>query len=373
MRLSLIPHVLIFFLLILSLAMKPSPYRWLIWPVITSCVFAQLYNNPTNDPRVDALLRTALLAYTFVASDYIILTDVQHELHQDGWHEPISSAPMSVRIQWAIELLCNPRGVGWSHEPKSALPPRPQHLTRSRFIMSQLSWLALYILAADIGNTLTVHTCVFTKHSVPMALQPWHWRVFGVVLFTMCSVSYISMIHITLSIISVGLGISDPQSWPYMFGKWTETYTVRNFWSRTWHQILRRFLYSHGKHLARCLHLPTGSKGSALVQLFTAFIISGIIHIHPAETRPMYFFIAQAFVIIFEEIIITVAKRAGYTSLSKLHKAMGYSWVLCWFTLSIPGFLDAMIESGLVDSPFDIGIASSILRLLPKHTTFSHC
>lgn len=110
------------------------------------------------------------------------------------------------------------------------------------------------------------------------------------------------------------------------------------------------------------MDLPAGSKGSALVQLFTAFIISGIIHSHPTETRPIYFFVAQPLAIIFEEAVITAANRAGYTSPTRMHKAIGYVWVICWFTVSIPGYMDAMINSGVADTVVDIRITSGLLR-----------
>lgn len=216
---------LVFLLLLSGLVMKPSPFRWLIWPVIASLVLYQLYSNPNDDPRIDAVL----LLYTFVASDFIILTDVQHELRRAGQPEPISSASFLTRLHWALRLLCSPRGVRWSHEPKRVLPPRPR-LTRGRFIISQLFWLAFYITLIDAGNVVIKSTSIFAKGSIPTASRPWRWQMFGVILFTVVAASAVSVIHIILSIVGVGSGISEPEGWPHIFGKWTDVYAVRNFW-----------------------------------------------------------------------------------------------------------------------------------------------
>lgn len=227
--LSFIPHVLLSILLLTSIVMKPSRYRWLMWLSIASLAPSIFFGQPTNDPSVNAIIRHMFTNYVFVAFDFIVLTDVQNELRQSGQSEPISTASFWARLHWALRLLFSARGVGWSHEPKGALPPPPR-ITRGRFIASQVLWLAFYVLLIDATHCFGAHTSVFAKHSIPTTSQPWCWRFWALALFTMRSVACINTPYILLSIMSVGTGITEPKGWPPLFGKPGDAYTVRKFW-----------------------------------------------------------------------------------------------------------------------------------------------
>ncbi|KAF9463580.1 membrane bound O-acyl transferase family-domain-containing protein [Collybia nuda] len=339
--------------------MKPSPFRWAVWPLIAGLVYILFFDNPTNDPGIDAPLRSIFLTQLFIASDYIVLTDVQHELRRSDQHEPISKSSFWARLHWALCLFSNTRGVGWAHEPKGVFSIHPQP-TRGRFIISQFLRMGLYLVILDIVHAIVASSSIYAENSIPTVSQPYYWQLFGALLFALGSSASINIAHTTLSIISVGIGISEPQRWPPFFGNWTETCTVRAFWGRTWHQNMRRLVSSHGKHLARFLNLPTGSKASGFVQLCTAFVITGIIHIHPSDIRPLYFFMAQILAITFEDALIAATAKAGYNSPTKLHKALGLTWVVLWFTFSSPGYMDSMIDSGMLRAGprYDVGIAS---------------
>lgn len=240
---SFVPHALVLFLLISSLTMKPSRVRWAIWPLIASLGYILFFSNPAGDPGTDAPLRSIFLTLLFIASDYIVLTDVQNELHRLGQREHISTSPFGARLHWALCLFVNTRGVGWAHEPKGVFSPHPR-LTRARFIVFQIFKLALCVGLLDVVNAIVVSTSIFTKASIPTASQPLHWRVFGIFLFAIGSASSLSTVHIILSIVGVGTGISEPQRWPPLFGKWTDTYTLRTFWG--W--VLNRSVYIKKTH-----------------------------------------------------------------------------------------------------------------------------
>lgn len=126
--------------------------------------------------------------------------------------------------------------------------------------------------------------------------------------------------------------------------------------------ITTQIFSSHGKYFAHRLHLPSGGNLSSYVQLYTAFLISGVIHTNPSDTRPLYFFALQALAITFEDAVIALATRVEYHSPTKMQKILGYTWVLCWFTYSIPGWTDSLIEWELLGASFDVGIISRILR-----------
>lgn len=224
-----VPHLLVLALLLTSLVVKPSQHRWTIWPLIASLIYVIFFENPTNDKGGDASIRSSFISYLFVSSDYILLTDVQHELCLSGQREPISNASFGARLRWALRLFFGPRGVGWAHEPKGVLAYHP-HLTRGRFVFLQLLRSAVYLVFIDVVHFLIVYTSVFAQESVPTALQAWHWRVVGVILLALRGFSYLSLMQTMLSIVCVGTGISEPKGWPPLFGKWGDAYTVRKFW-----------------------------------------------------------------------------------------------------------------------------------------------
>jgi hypothetical protein len=226
---SFLPYLLVLCLLFTGIVMKPARFRWVIWPMMASLVYPLFFKSPTNDPPTDAALRSSFVAYLFTASDYILLTDVQHEFRKDGQSEPITIASFWARLQWGLELFFGPRGVGWDHEPRGVLPPRP-HSTRGRFILSQVFWLAIYLLCLDVTQFVTAYTSVFAKESIPTALQAWHWRFLGTLLIAIGGATLLSITHTILSIMSVATWTSEPKGWPHFFGKWSDAYTIRKFW-----------------------------------------------------------------------------------------------------------------------------------------------
>jgi hypothetical protein len=153
-------HLLVQGLLLSSYVVKPSRFRWLFWPVITSIGFILFCSTLHDDPQNDMGLRSAVVSYVFVASDYILITDVQHELFRIGQREPISMKPIWDRLIWGMKLFYGPRGVGWKHEPQSVLPPHPRP-TRGRFIVAQVLRLAFYLLLIDAMQMATRYTPIF--------------------------------------------------------------------------------------------------------------------------------------------------------------------------------------------------------------------
>jgi hypothetical protein len=217
-------------LLLMGLVVKPSPYRWMLWPPI-ACINCYCYfYTPTNDgPNDEGLRRCVSIIYAFVASDFILLTDVQRELRLVGQHEPISNSRFWSRLKWGVKLFFGARGVGWTHEPRSVLATH-SHATRDQFLLSQLCWLAGCVLINDAFSILMRADPFLVKHAPPFAEQPLRWRCWGVVLFAVSSTVNVSIIHITSSIVIVGAGLSEPSMWPPFFGKWVDAYSVRKFW-----------------------------------------------------------------------------------------------------------------------------------------------
>ena len=133
--------------------------------------------------------------------------------------------------------------------------------------------------------------------------------------------------------------------------------------SRVWHQMLRKMVIGHADFIAKQLRLPKNAFTTCF-KLFIAFFVSGLIH-HSAEYiiyqkwtgHSLEFFLLQAVAITFEDIIISLAVRAGLSSKpNRLYKFIGFVWVFAWFTYTLPLLLDNMIHAGIMDSGWDFNL-----------------
>jgi hypothetical protein len=69
---------------------------------------------------------------------------------------------------------------------------------------------------------------------------------------------------------------------------------------------------------------------SSYTQLYTTFLISGLIHTPWLNAGPFCFF-SQAVAITFEEVVIALDVRAGLERFNAFVRCMGLVWVYCWF------------------------------------------
>ena len=108
------------------------------------------------------------------------------------------------------------------------------------------------------------------------------------------------------------------------------------------------------------LKFPRGSNLSSYTQLYIAFFLSGLIHCFGDfmfERRVAYhslkFFLLQAVAITFEDFVIYLAKCLLHQGGVELKpgkddeswaeatvRVIGYCWVILWFCLSLPVFVD---------------------------------
>lgn len=115
-----------------------------------------------------------------------------------------------------------------------------------------------------------------------------------------------------------------------------------------------------GRLVTNKFNIPRGTNRSSYTQLYTAFIISGIIHFAGdvvSQKRMVYhslrFFFLQAVAITFEDFVIYTWNRLllqagikmnpGRTDESWAEMAariLGYGWVTLWFCLTLPVWRD---------------------------------
>jgi hypothetical protein len=133
--------------------------------------------------------------------------------------------------------------------------------------------------------------------------------------------------------------------------------------------MLRKLVTSHADFITKQLRLPKNAFTTCF-KLFIAFFISGLIH-KSAEYilyqkwagHAIEFFLLQAVAIICEDIIISLAARAGFTSKpNAFYKSIGFVWVFAWFTYSLPMWIDEMIHGGIMDDGLNFSLVLGLWR-----------
>ncbi|KAJ7506654.1 membrane bound O-acyl transferase family-domain-containing protein [Mycena galericulata] len=358
-RITKLGYLFVFFS-ILALVVKPSPYRRLLFlPLLLMSVY--LMSLSTGYPTLDYCIASAWFPYLFRASDFILLTDVQRELQMvkppQSTDAPIENAPLSRRISWAVQLFSSTRGLGWAHEPRFANPPHPSPSTpRAAFVRGQLTQalVAAFLFEATNFVNMRYNNTAMYAGGRGLGADGWVWRYQAVWAWSVPMAAVAIWGHCLNAAVSVGVGASDPEDWPPYMGSIALAWSVRNFWGRTWHQTMRRFLSAHGKFVAhRLLHLKPGSAASAYTQLYVAFLISGIMHYLPDYMAlrhwgggALRFFLLQAVAITLEECVQALARRLGISP-SLRWKAVGYLWVWSWFAFCLPIWQDPLLHAGV--------------------------
>jgi len=284
---------------------------------------------------------------------------------------PLEDTPLWRRTRWGIALLASPRAIGWSHEPTSALPPRPPASTSRTTFVAQRIWKALqFFVLYDACNLYVRWNMMFHADGPGWTADGWVWRALAAAGWAFNVYSAMMLGSSLLSAGCVACGLSDPEEWPPLFGGPRETWTIRRFWGRAWHQLMRTFLSSHAKYLAhQVLRLAPGSNASAYMQLFTAFAISGAIH-HGTETMALrhsggggalVFFMLQPCAIMLEDFLIFVAKKVGFKP-GWMARLVGYAWTWTWLALSLPGWQVPLVRGGMMEDGLPVSLLLGLWR-----------
>ena len=120
----------------------------------------------------------------------------------------------------------------------------------------------------------------------------------------------------------------------------------------------------HADFFTQKLSLPPHSKYTKVFKLYTAFLVSGLLHYGgdvlllqtSTTTGAIQFFLLQATAIIFETTIFTLARGAGLIGSGSnsvylmVLRLLGYLWVVVWLAFSLPVWIDPLYRYGFTDS-----------------------
>lgn len=219
------------FLLILAITVQPTRSRRFLFLPILAIAFYLLYYTTTGVTVTDLAIGSSIPPMIATALDYILLSTPQIDLYENGQTTPAASFPSFwSRLAWSLRLLSSQRGVGWTHEPRELLPPRPYALnpSKKRFVATQVMLMGLWLLAWDAAATYVRHRPTFRAEGEPEteALRKYLYML----AWMTPAWAALSVNHGILSLVLVLCGFWDLRTWRPFFGSFAEAYTVRRFW-----------------------------------------------------------------------------------------------------------------------------------------------
>lgn len=232
---------------------------------ITTFEFHQAIDACVENRLWKALITTAMWIQCLQSLDNLCLTRISYtggsnlppktHLHNDNGSrsEMTSSLKETTRpkppklsraqISWGWSMLWNMRAVLTPWSIKN-IPPfsytRKKFLpTRGRFLLMHMRTIMLASFILDIFNQLPPpniedtmsqkHQYLFSRLS-EVTVEELVVRIFAVLGFWINTACTVSLINSAFAVIHVGLRLQDPVSWPPIFGKLSESYSVRHFW-----------------------------------------------------------------------------------------------------------------------------------------------
>lgn len=259
---------------------------------------------------------------------------------------PVGSAPSIVLD--VLDLCANMRGYGWTWSNGLHIPADIRPSSRAIFCLCAL----LSALAhAYLSGIILVAIKVFLSESLTLQmggtlfdanLQPWAQFLRSSIISTLVTIEiYCNMqaMYDVCTMIGVTIFQQDPAQWPPAFNApWFAT-SLRDFWSRRWHQFFRQTFIVVG---GRPLQVLFGHVG----YIFGSFLASGLWH-YIAVLRlnfavdmwcMMFSFGMMAIGILLENIFsrFTGRKVCGW-----LGWLWTMTWLLIWGEVSVDGFLRA--------------------------------
>ncbi|KAF8540736.1 membrane bound O-acyl transferase family-domain-containing protein [Trichophaea hybrida] len=333
------------------------------------------YYIPSRHDETDYIWGTVGFFMILKNSDWFLLSSPYTDFFRLGGQK-YADLSTSGRINWALNHAVMHRGIGWSWQVPYLQPgPSP---TASRF--NFLKKFLVFYLLNDISNFyLMKNTYLRTGGAEGSRLTDLPFLQKSLLGWAGCLLVIFKLNGpITLLMMcAIGIWGTADEARP-MLGKWEDCYTIRRFWGRVWHQLLRRPLQSHGRWLAwRVFGFRRGSNGSNYTQVYLAFFLCAVGHwvanmamnSSKSSLVTLWFFVSQAVAITGEDIVIWAAKKLGVgkpkeekgTTDVGMWRYVGYCWVAMWFSVMMPQFLENHAEVGMLKEAPGVSLVQGFL------------
>lgn len=223
---SIVPHVALFGLQIIALVSPRFPGRRFVASGILLAVMIQAHLQPkfTDDVGTAQPFGIQWSFWLATMEKFMLSGDEGPEAHfwrEDvGVREAESYPAFSLRkLNWAVMLLFNQRGIGWNHQVKNV--PPVTDTKKSVFLFKRFLWMVLYFILADLcihlnirfffTNPVTGAVGDVNSKSIVMEYACPGWRFSTVFVFSAAIYCGLSAQYSLLSIVCVALGLGGPQ------------------------------------------------------------------------------------------------------------------------------------------------------------------
>lgn len=352
-----------------ALGLRSTVWRAVSFAVVMCLALANLLITRTGNGHSDYFHGTSTGLRLLEAMRYLLLTRPLEEFRHESDKVPAYQLPFVQRFFWVISI--SPRGIGWSFQDDRPIPVR--HRTRVAFIVSCLRTTLTCYLLYDVACLYTRANPVFST-SASVASQGYVLRCLNIIAWWAQTYGSFQCGYSLVAAAAVATNLFEPSTWPQLFGYWKDAYTIRRFWARTWHQLLRYSLTIFGPHRynrrpwdeAPTTRKPKDPWARSYLRLCIAFVLSALLHTVgdlaiqfriweqplPAGTlspdkvhHPFVIgmsaatFLLQPLGVLVEDAVIEVGKYLGVKTGTGT-KIIGYAWVWGWMSFSAVSSLD---------------------------------
>ncbi|KAJ5783147.1 hypothetical protein N7457_004921 [Penicillium paradoxum] len=359
---GLIPSV------VLATTPKQSALRYLTIPCMIWIMCQMMY--PVSTPGfIPSNFLGHAVTFIFTAADYLLINpqDRPDFVDSNGKTKSFLS-----RLAQSAQMIACTRAVNTARQAKN-VPPMPAYYTkrdpkvipRGRFLIRETAIAVWQFLALDIISTMASSKGLDQKENVPVS-PGLKWdlrqlvaeRIFpSLIIWFVVTRIGLSFYYRVTSIIFVGLGDS-PWNCPPSCGRMGDAYTLRGFWGKFWHQMLRLPLTSLSNFLARdVLRLPRPSVLERYTNVFIVFFFSGLMHaifdilrnVSIQESGAISFFLSFVVGYMIEDGIQALWKRTQGSQNTNgtppwWQKAIGLIWVGAWLGVTSTWLFGTMTQ-----------------------------
>ena len=299
------------------------------------------------------------------------------------------------RLDWVADLCTSFRGPGWNWHiqtlpaadyPTPSMLPTPSSSTKSLTRIAVRDFLIWYLVVDTIktavmadpyfwgitaisspGPSAAYLPSIITNIAPLTKLYRLLLSILAVVsalsfIFTLSPLFFALLLPLLNLHIYTHTPLLEPLLYPPYWGSFTTSVLdkgLAGWWGKWWHQLFRMGISEPSRFLIEKFSWNLQSQKAKLLQLFTAFAISGTIHAGASyttfnpESRPLSgpfaFFFSQAFGILTEQFFF---KTMGVSNLMRswprpLRRAGTLMYVMAWFYVTGPWLADDFARSGI--------------------------
>ncbi|KAK0643619.1 hypothetical protein B0T16DRAFT_392117 [Cercophora newfieldiana] len=282
----------------------------------------------------------------------MILHNPEHDFWRTGHpdHEAETMGFGRAKFIWALSLLSSPRGIGWNFQLKT-LRIRQKLVGKPWFVLWQLLRAGVFT-----GVSWAVKTLLERQHATSPQRFSKALAVPGIA--AMCWAD-IEAQYAVCNAVFLMVGLAEEQDClPPCGTNIISLDSLQEFWGQFWQQTHRIMFQDFGRAMVWLMGIRPYSQLSRLVQVWTAFAISGAVHgfalsigigaegVSARFWAVFAFFILQALGITIEELFLLTPGRdlTLYEIGLEDEMIMGRIWTFGWLLFSGYWAMDSWFE-----------------------------